>query len=104
MAVEKCRIFEDSELEALLSEYLCQTQEELVKSLGVNQQAISNLKAVGMVQKRGNLIPYELKSRDIHIAACQRLVQCCKTGENLLGNAEIEGLTPPTVLSRRCSF
>ena len=39
--------FEDSELEALLAEDLCQTQEELVESLRVTQQAISKfLKAI----------------------------------------------------------
>ena len=36
----KERIFEDSELEALLSENSCQTQEELAESLGVTQHAI----------------------------------------------------------------
>ena len=27
-----------------------------------------------------------------------------KTGQDILGNAEMVGLTPPAVLSRRCSF
>ena len=45
---------------------------------------------------------YELILRDVDFAACQRSVQCCKTGNNLLGNAEMGGLTPPTVLSKRC--
>ena len=35
---------------------------------------------------------------------CQRSVQCCNIGENLLGNTEMGGLTPPAVLSRRYSF
>ena len=40
--------FEDEELEALLDEDCCQTQEELAESLGVTQAAISKrLKAAG---------------------------------------------------------
>ena len=47
--------FEDTELEALLEQDSCQTQEELAETLGVTQQAILNrLKAMGMVQKQGN--------------------------------------------------
>ena len=43
--------FEDEELEALLDEDCCQTQEEFVKSLGVTQAAISkHLKAAGYIQ------------------------------------------------------
>ncbi|MDD9338998.1 MAG: hypothetical protein PV362_04935 [Providencia heimbachae] len=34
--------FEDAELEALLNQESCQTQEELAKTLGMTQQAISN--------------------------------------------------------------
>ena len=41
------QIFEDSKLEALIAEELCQTQEELAKSLGE-------------IQKQGNWLPYEL--------------------------------------------
>ena len=36
----KEKIFEDSELEALLAEDSCQTREELAESLGVTQQDI----------------------------------------------------------------
>ena len=63
-----------------------------------------HLKAMGMIQKKGNWVPYEFKPRGVDFAACQRSVECCKTGENLLGNAEMGGLTPPAVLSGRCSF
>ncbi|EGI68987.1 Mariner Mos1 transposase, partial [Acromyrmex echinatior] len=51
-----------AELEALLDEDPCQTQEELALSLEVTQQNISlRLKAMGMIQKQGNWVPYELK-------------------------------------------
>ena len=54
--------FEDEELETLLDEDSCQTQDELGKSLGVTQQAISKrLKATRYIQKQGKLVPYELK-------------------------------------------
>jgi len=46
------KVFEDAELEALLEQDSCQNQEELVRSLGVTQEAISKrLKAMGMIQK-----------------------------------------------------
>ena len=49
------KVFEDAELEALLEQDSCQNQEELTRSLGVTQQAISKrLKAIGMIQKQGN--------------------------------------------------
>jgi len=58
-------LVEHAELEALLDEDPCQTQEELAESLGVVQSTISMcLKTLGMIQKQGNWIPYELKSRD----------------------------------------
>ena len=57
--------FEDEELEELLDEDCCQTQEELAESLGVTQAAISkHFKAAGYIQKQGNWVPDELKSRD----------------------------------------
>ena len=60
------KVFEDAELEALLEQDSWQNQEELARSLGVTQQAISKrLKAMGMIQKQGNWVPYELKPRDV---------------------------------------
>jgi len=57
--------FEDKELEALLEDQ-SQTQEELAESLGVTQQAVFvRLRAIGMIQKQGNWVPYELKLRDV---------------------------------------
>jgi len=54
--------FKDKELKALLEEDQSQTQEELAESLEVTQQAVSvRLRAIGMIQKQGNWMPYELK-------------------------------------------
>ena len=56
--------FEDSELEALLAEDSCQTQEKLAESLRVTQLAISKrLQWMRMIQKQENCVPYELKPR-----------------------------------------
>ena len=70
--------FEDAELEALLDEDASQTQEELAKSLGVTQQAISfRLTAMGMIRKVGHWVPHELKPRDVErrFMACEQLLQ-----------------------------
>ena len=57
----------------------CQNQEELARSLGVIEQAISKcLKAMGMMlQKQGNWVPYELKPRDVErrLFACEQLLE-----------------------------
>ena len=69
---------EDEELEALLDEDSCQTQQELADALGVTQQAISQrLKTMGMIQKQGNWVPYELKPRDVErrFFTCEQLLQ-----------------------------
>ena len=63
--------FEDEELEALLNEDCCQTQEKLAESLGVTQAAISKrLKAARYIQKQGNWVPHELKPRDVERRFC----------------------------------
>lgn len=70
--------FEDVELEVLLDEDPCQTQEELAKSLGVDQSTISRrLKAAGFIQKHGNWVPHELKPRDVErrFFTCEQLLQ-----------------------------
>ncbi|KAL4089968.1 hypothetical protein QTP88_024895 [Uroleucon formosanum] len=72
------KTFKDEQLEALLDEDSCQTQEKLAELLGVSQQAISKrLKALGMIQKEGNWVPYELKPRDIErrLFVCEQLLQ-----------------------------
>ncbi|GFW65691.1 mariner Mos1 transposase [Trichonephila clavipes] len=68
------KVFEDAEMEALLDQDSCQTQQELSGSLGVTQQAISKrLKVMEMIQKQGNWMPYELKPRDVerHLLTCE---------------------------------
>ena len=63
--------FKDEELEALLDEDCCQTQEELAESLWVTQAAISKrLKAAGYIQKQGKWVPHELKPRDVERRFC----------------------------------
>ena len=53
-------------------------QEEFAESLGVTQQAVSiRLRTMGMIQKQGNWVPYELKSRDVErqFFTCEQLIQ-----------------------------
>ncbi|EGI70038.1 Mariner Mos1 transposase, partial [Acromyrmex echinatior] len=57
--------FEDKELEALLEENQNQTQEELAESLGVTQAVSARLRTMGIIEKQGNWVPYELKPRDV---------------------------------------
>ena len=105
LAVDSQKKFGNKELEALLDEDPTRTQEELADTFRVTQEAVSvRLKSMGMIQKQGDWVPYELKSRGAGFAPCQRSVQCSKIGENLLGNAEMGGLTPPAVLFRRYSL
>ncbi|UYV79010.1 SETMAR [Cordylochernes scorpioides] len=74
--------FEDAELEALLDEDSSQTQEELAETLGVTQQAISNrLKVMGMVQKQGIWVPYELKPGNIERRICTVFLHRIVTGD-----------------------
>ena len=62
---------EDEELEALLDEDCCQTQEELAESLEVTQAAISKrLRAAGYIQKQGNWFAHEPKPRDVERRFC----------------------------------
>ncbi|GFT60058.1 mariner Mos1 transposase [Trichonephila clavipes] len=71
------KVFEDAELEALLDQDSCQTQQELAGLLGVTQQEISKrLKVMGMIQKQGNCVPYELKPTDVkrRLFACEQLL------------------------------
>jgi len=84
-------VYEDAELEALLDEDSCQTQKEF--TLEMTQQTISyRLKSLGMTQKQGNWVPYELKSRNVErrFFTCEMLfathkrkgfLHCIVTGE-----------------------
>ena len=71
------KVFEDAELEALLEQDSCQNQEELARSLGVTQAISKRHKAMGMIQKQGNWVPYELKPRDVErcLFACEQLLE-----------------------------
>ena len=65
-------------MEALLDEDPSQTQNELAESLGVDHTTVSKrLKALGMIQKQGNWVPYELKPRDVErrFFTCEQLLQ-----------------------------
>jgi len=81
--------FEDKELEALLKEDQSPTQEELTESLGITQQAVSvRLRAMGMIQKQGNCVPYELKPRDVErqFFTCEQLIQRQQRKQSCIGH------------------
>lgn len=70
--------FEDKESEALLEEVPCQTLVELGKTIQVDASTVSKrLKALGMIQKQGHWVPYELKPRDVErrFLMCEFLLQ-----------------------------
>ena len=49
-----------------MEENQSQTQEEFAELLGVTQQAVSvRLRAMRMIQKQGNRVPYELKPYEL---------------------------------------
>ena len=56
--------FEDKELEEILDEDQSLTLTELGKTLQVDESTVSKrLKMLGMIQKQGHWVPYELKPR-----------------------------------------
>lgn len=59
------------ELEAFMKENSCQVQGEFELTLGVTPQAVSyRLKSLGMIQKRKNWLPYELKPKSVQYRFC----------------------------------
>ncbi|KAG5319240.1 MOS1T transposase, partial [Pseudoatta argentina] len=70
--------FQDKELEQLLDEDPSQTLSELGKILQVDESTVSKrLKGLGMIQKQGHWVPYELKPRDVErrFGTCKLLLQ-----------------------------
>lgn len=70
--------FEDEDLKTLLNEDSCQTQEQLAESLEVDRSTVAiRLQELGMIQKQGNWVPYELKQRDVErrLCICEQLLQ-----------------------------
>ena len=58
------KTIEDVELKALLDGDPCQTQEQLASALGVTRQVFfKRFHALGMIQKQGTWVPYDLKPR-----------------------------------------
>lgn len=69
--------FEDEELQSLLDENPCQTQQELAEQLGVTQPAISDrLHAMGKIQKEGKWVPHELteENKNQRVDICMSLL------------------------------
>lgn len=68
---------DDEELEQLLDENPCRTQEELAEELGVTQPAISiRLHKLGRIQKAGRWVP--------HVLTPENKVRRCDTAMSLL--------------------
>ncbi|KAG5318699.1 MOS1T transposase, partial [Pseudoatta argentina] len=70
--------FQDKELEQLLDEDPSQTLSELGKILQVDESTVlKRLKWLGMIQKQGHWVPYELKPRDVErrFGTCELLLQ-----------------------------
>ncbi|KAG5320783.1 MOS1T transposase, partial [Pseudoatta argentina] len=70
--------FQDKELEQLLDEDPSQTLSELGKILQVDESTVSKrLKGLGMIQKQGHWVPYELKPRGVErrFGTCELLLQ-----------------------------
>ncbi|GBN23286.1 hypothetical protein AVEN_257830-1 [Araneus ventricosus] len=65
-------------LEVLHNENSYQTLAELAESLGVHHTTVSKrLKALGMIQKKCQWVPYQLKPRDVErsVVTCEQLLQ-----------------------------
>ncbi|GBP63249.1 Mariner Mos1 transposase [Eumeta japonica] len=85
--------FKDEELQDLFDVDSCQTLQELATSLAVDLSTVGKrLKTMGMIQKQGYWVPYELKLRDIErrFLTCESLLerQKRKEGSDLLRTPE----------------
>ncbi|KAG5314452.1 MOS1T transposase, partial [Pseudoatta argentina] len=71
--------FQDKELEQLLDEDPSQTLSELGKILQVDESTVSKrLKGLGMIQKQGHWVPYELITGDRYRLQLMRLSRALK--------------------------
>ena len=52
----------------------------------------------------GEMVTVPKETRQSYPPAWQCLATCRQTGQDILGNGEMGGFTPPAVRSRRCSF
>ena len=69
------------------------TKNRLADTLRVTQEAVPvRLKTMRMIEKQGNWVLYELKSRNADFAACQRSVQCSKSVKTYLETLKWEVL------------
>jgi len=63
------KLVEDAELKVLLDADPYQTQEKPAESLAIVESTLSvRLEAMGMIQKQGNWVPYELNPRDLAVS------------------------------------
>ena len=71
------KVFEDAELEALLEQDSCQNQEELARSLGVTQQAISKRHGNDSEARKLGAVRIGTKPRDVErrLFACEQLLE-----------------------------
>lgn len=75
---EALKKFEDAQLQELLDDDTSQMLEDLSIELNVDRSTVGKrLHAMGMVQKAGNWLPYQLKKRDIErrLVTCEMLLQ-----------------------------
>ena len=74
----------------------CQAQEELASVLGVTRRAISKrLHALGIIQKQGTSVPYDLKSRYVErrFFACEQLLPLADPVESTVREYSDRSLT-----------
>ena len=66
--------------------------------------SVSNANDVFEPNIEGETATVPRETRQSYSPAWQCSATCRNTDQDILGNAEMGGLTPPAVLSRRCSF